>query len=333
MTRSRRGSLIGATWLIGLGVVFLVQQAMGWSWAEAWPLFVILVGVGAGASAIIGGARGLGMLWAVTWPVAWVVVGLLLLASTTGSLGVGPAELIAEWWPWALVVLGLWFLIGAFVSGGRPMESLVLPLGDAQEAHVDIKFGAGDLITRKAAPGQLVEGTFQGGVKHRLDGVGRVELRQDLDGGLPWLDHEARWDVGLTAEVPLDLRLEVGAYRGIVDLGDLRLRTLELHTGASDTLVRLPRAAGSTTVRAQSGAAALTIEVPFGVAARIRLRMALGSSRVDETRFPRIGDLYQSADYGTSSNHVDIDVQGGIGSVKVVGGAPQAVGLETVTSG
>ena len=63
---------------------------MGWSWAEAWPLFVILVGVGAGVSAIVGGARGLGMLWAVTWPVAWVVVGVLLLASTTGSLGVGP---------------------------------------------------------------------------------------------------------------------------------------------------------------------------------------------------------------------------------------------------
>ena len=175
------------------------------------------------------------------------------------------------------------------------METLVLPLGDTQEAQVDIKFGAGHLVTRKATPGSLVEGTFQGGVKHRLDGAGRVELRQDL--------------------------------------GDLRLRTLELHTGASDTLVRLPRAAGSTTVRAESGAAALTIEVPFGVAARIRLRMALGSSRVDETRFPRIGDLYQSADYGTSSNRVDIDVQGGIGSVKVVGGAPQAAGLETVTSG
>ena len=181
-----------------------------------------------------------------------------------------------------------------------PWKRSVLPLGDAQEAQVDIKFGAGELVTRKAAPGALVEGTFKGGVKHRLDGAGRVELRQDLDGGIPWLDHEARWDVGLTAEVPLDLRLEVGAYRGTVDLGDLRLRTLELHTGASDTLVRLPRAAGSTTVRAEAGAASLTIEVPSGVAARIRSRMALGSSQVDETRFPRIGDIYQSADYGTS---------------------------------
>ena len=317
---SGRGSLVAATWLIGLGVVFLVREAMGWSWGEAWPLFVILVGIGAGVSAVLGGARGVGLLWVVTWPVAWVMVGALLLASTAGSLGVGPGELVAEWSPWALVVLGIWFLIGAFVPGGRRMETLELPLGDAQEAHVDIKFGAGELVTRKAAPGALVEGTFTGGVKHRLDGKGRVELRQDLDGGIPWLDHETRWDVGLTDAVPLDLRLEVGAYRGAVDLSDLRLRTLELHTGASETLVRLPRAAGSTVVRAEAGAASLTIEVPSGVAARIRSRMALGTTQIDETRFPRIGDRYQSVDYGTSVNHVDIDVQGGVGSVRVLGG-------------
>jgi hypothetical protein len=314
---SRRGLLIAATWLIGLGIIFLLREVMGWSWGEAWPLFVILVGTATGASAVIGGTRGLGMAWAVTWPVAWVIVGTLLLASTTGSLGVGPGELIAEWWPWAMVVLGAWFLIVAFVPGGGRMESLNLPLGDAQQAQVDIKFGAGELITRKAAPGALVEGTFTGGVKHRLDGTGRVELRQDFDGGIPWLDHEARWDVGLTDQVPLDLRLEVGAYRGTVDLGDLRLRTLELHTGASETLVRLPRAAGSTVVRAEAGAASLTIEVPSGVAARIRSRMALGTTQIDETRFPRIGDIYQSVDYGTASNHVDIDVQGGVGSVRV----------------
>ena len=45
MTASRRGAITGATWLIGLGIVFLVREAMGWTWGEAWPLFVILVGV------------------------------------------------------------------------------------------------------------------------------------------------------------------------------------------------------------------------------------------------------------------------------------------------
>lgn len=320
MNSPRHGLAVGGTWLIGLGVVFLVQQGMGWSWAEAWPLFLILAGVASAISALAGGLRGLSTLWLVTWPVAWVVVGALLLASTTGGLGVQPGTLIAEWWPWGLLVLGVWFLIGAFVGGGRQMEELVVPLNGAEQAQVQIKFGAGELATHMAAPGNLVDGTFSGGVKHRMSGPGRIELVQDLDGGLPWFDRDSRWDVGLPADVPLQPRLETGACRESIDLGDLRVTRLELHTGASETRIRLPRAAGSTSVKAEAGAAALTIEVPAGVAARIHSRMALGSSQIDPARFPRFGDDYQSPDYGTAANRVDIDVQGGIGQLKVVGG-------------
>ena len=99
------------------------------------------------------------------------------------------------------------------------------------------------------------------------------------------------------------------------------MASLDLHTGVSETRVRLPRAAGATSVRAEPGVASVTLEVPTGVAARIRSRMALGSSRIDETRFPRVGDIYQSIDYATAANRVDIDIQGGIGSVQVVGTA------------
>jgi hypothetical protein len=45
MTGPRRGAVIAATWLIGVGVVFLVREAMDWSWNEAWPSFVILAAV------------------------------------------------------------------------------------------------------------------------------------------------------------------------------------------------------------------------------------------------------------------------------------------------
>ena len=45
MTQSRSGSLIAATWLIGVGAVFLIQRAADIPWSQAWPLFVILAGV------------------------------------------------------------------------------------------------------------------------------------------------------------------------------------------------------------------------------------------------------------------------------------------------
>ena len=240
--------------------------------------------------------------------------------STTGRLGQGPGETIEHYWPWVAIVIGMWFLIGAFVPvGPGPTEELALPLAPAADASVRIRFGAGEMTARSAAPGNLIDGTFEGGVRHRADGPNRLAIEQDTTYGLPWLDHGSRWDVGLTAEVPLDLRLDTGASRATLDLGDLRLRSLELHTGASETRVMLPRAAGMTSVRADSGAASLTMEVPAGVAARIRSRMGLGSSQIDQSRFPRIGDHYESPDFGTASHRIEIDVSGGVCSVRVIG--------------
>lgn len=322
MTQSRSGSLIAATWLIGVGAVFLIQRAADLSWSQAWPLFVILGGVASLVSTLLNGRLDLSGIWGLTWPVVWILIGVVLLLSTTGQLGEGPAELIVEWWPVLLIVLGLWFVIGAVVPPRRGLhETFSLPLGDATEAEVRITFGAGALTTRPAARGSLVDGEFKGGVIERMLGPGRVQLSQDTRYGLPWLSHESTWTVGLTDAVPLDLHVDGGASRAVLDLRDLRLRKLELETGASETRVLLPRSAGRTTVKAQAGVASLTFEVPQGVAARIRSRMALGSSQIDQSRFPPSSVGYESPDFETAVNRVEITIDGGLGSVRVVGGA------------
>ncbi len=322
MTSSRRGAVTGATWLIGLGLVFLIRQANDWSWNQAWPLFVILVGVASFITTLMTWRPGIAGIWSFTWSVIWIVVGVLLLLSTTGQLAQGPAEFIDQYWPWAAVGLGIWFLIGALIPVGRgPTEQIAVPLEGTGPASVRIKFGAGDLTVHPARPGNLVDGSFDGGVRTARSGPNGIELEQDTTYGLPWVDHDSRWDVGLTGEVPLDLRIDTGASRARLDLAETQVRSLELHTGASDTRVRLPRAAGATNVRAESGAASLTIEVPAGVAARIHSTMVIGSSQVDQARFPRTADGYESPDYTTAANRVDISLSGGVGSVKVVAGA------------
>ena len=320
MTSAQRGPLVAGTWLIGIGVVFLVRQAYDLPWTQAWPLFVILVGVASLVQNGLSWRPSLPGLWTFTWPIVWIVVGVVLLLSTTGRLGTGPGELIAQGWPWLLVALGVWFVVGSIAPGGsRGTERLTLPLRGAADASVRIRFGAGTLTTRPASPGDLVDGVFDGGVIHRELGPGRVELSQDTSYGLPWLDRRSAWDLGLTGEVPLDVRLETGASRTTLDLREIRLRRLDLQTGASETRVVLPRNAGTTEVRAEHGAASLTFEVPAGVAARIRTRMAIGSSQIDEGRFPSAGDVYQSIDYGSAANRVDLDIQGGVGSLRVIG--------------
>jgi hypothetical protein len=318
--RIHRGSAIAATWLIGIGSVFLVREALGLAWEDAWPLFLILVGAAGLISRLIGGPRGVAALWSYTWPVLWIAVGVVLLLSTTGNLATAPADLAANAWPWILVVLGIWFLVGALAPLGRgPIEELAIPLGGVREAAVRIRFGAGELDVHRASAGHLVDGHFEGGVVRSDHGPGRVDLAQDTTFGVPWLDTRSDWTVGLATEVPLDLRFDTGAAKASLDLSELQVRSLDLHTGASQTRIRLPRAAGATSVRAETGAAELIVEVPTGVAARIRSRMAIGSSRVDEVLFPRTATGFESAGFGTATNRVDLDLRGGVGSIQVVG--------------
>jgi hypothetical protein len=320
MTATRSGAVVAATWLIGLGVVFLVQRAMNVGWGEAWPLFVILVGVAGFVSTAVARPLSLAGIWSFTWPVVWTVVGVILRMSTTGSLGQDPVELIVNGWPWLAVGLGVWFVIGALVPFGPGLvEQLVVPVAGATAAMVRVKFGAGQLRTRPAAPGNLIDGEFAGGVRQRIVGPGQIELSQDTDYGVPWVDRRYDWTLGLASDVPLDLRFDTGASRSVLDLRGLLVRRLELHTGASDTRLIVPEGAGATAIKAETGAASLTVEVPPGVAARIRTQMALGSSQVDESRFPRTADGYESADYATALNRVDLDLQGGVGSLRVVG--------------
>lgn len=320
MTAARSGSFVAATWLIGLGVVFLVERAMGLGWARAWPMFVILVGVASFVSTALSRPLTLARVWDFTWPIAWTVVGILLLLSTTGRLGRGPLDLILEGWPWLAVGLGVWFLIGAVAPVGPGLvERLELPSAGLSGAVVRVKFGAGELRTRPAAPGHLVDGQFSGGVRHRFLRPGDLELTPDIEYSFPFVDRRLDWTVGLAPDVPLDLRFETGASRSVLDLRGLLVRNLELHTGASDTRLIVPDAAGATSIKAETGAASLTVEVPAGVAARIRSKMALGSSRVDESRFPRTTDGWESPDFATAANRVELDLQGGVGSLSVVG--------------
>jgi len=46
--------------------------------------------------------------------------------------------------------------------------------------------------------------------------------------------------------------------------------------------------------------------------------MGLGLTSVDEQRFPRSLDGWASPDYESAANRVDIDLQGGLGSITVM---------------
>lgn len=201
-------------------------------------------------------------------------------------------------------------------TSGAAIENIVIPVDGLNEAEIRIGFGGGDLTVGPAEPGVLISGAFEGGVIQRSGGAGRIAL-EPRNPGRPLVTwRPVIWAMAVTAEIPVDLRLDTGANRSTIDLTTLRIRQLELHTGASETHVRLP-ANGRTTARVECGFASVQLVVPEGVAACVRGSMGIGSLVVDASRFPRVGDGWASPDFETAPNRIDITVAGGFGSVDV----------------
>ena len=260
------------------------------------------------------------------WGLILIAVGILLLLNSLGILAVNVWDLV---WPLVLIALGLWILWGIFLGGPTAtVEEVTIPLEGAGQARVRIRHGAGQLsVDASAGPGQLMDGTFYGGLDPHVRRTGDtldVDMRTPPSAFpffmMPWnwgsrgtLD----WSFGLNGEVPLSLDLESGASDMRLDLADLRVTELRLQTGASATRITLPANAGHTRAEIHSGAASVAVRVPPGVAARVRVQGGMAEFKVDRDRFPRTGDVYQSADYDTASNKVDLHIETGVGSVNV----------------
>ncbi len=264
------------------------------------------------------------------WPVVLVLIGLELI------LGRGNPWLSALLAILTIGLIGMVALVVAFVpwsSSASPrtavaQQEVQVPLDDAREATVNLHFAAGRLDVAALAPGSgsLLEGSVR---QYRGDDPGievqtvrnagaaevTIKARQDTvalpaPGGL-------RWQLWLNPSVPLNLRLEGGAAEIELDLRDLHVRDLYAQTGAASALIRLPQAAGETSARLKAGMAELRVEVPQGVAARIVPQGGLATVDVDESRFPKRGDVYVSPDYDSAANRVDIKVEAGMASVTV----------------
>ena len=270
----------------------------------------------------------------ILWGVVFIGLGALFLAQqlSDGAFDVG--EFFSRWWPLLLVLLGLWFVFQAMferrawagrsatwrASGrpGSPDQQLSLDLEGAASADIALSFGAGELTITRGPAGKLLEGMFGGGVRPEPRGPGRVRLSGEPPWGWGPAWWRRDWRVGVTGDVPLSLTVETGASRNDLDLTDLRLSDLAVRTGASETIVKLPRAAGMTRAKVDAGAASVRVHVPDGVALRIVGRMQIGTNDVDTRRFPPSATGWSSPDYDSAANRVELVISGGLAALQVL---------------
>lgn len=296
----RRPSIIGPLILITAGVLFLLAN-MGmlpftfWELAvRFWPIILILIGL-----EIIFGRRSL--LGALVILVLWVglVAGVIWVAYAQGG--------------------------GILPSAAATTEELSQPLGDIKSATVDLNVGFSNttLTSLSIDAGDLMKGTFSHGQGTRMvktynvaGSDGRLSLREEGSNFILGGVTVSRWDLALNPSLPVVLRVDGGVGRTNLDLGALKITSLQIETGIGTMNVTTP-GSGSVTMRLNGGIGSATVNIPQGVAGRLRVSSGLGSIRVDENRFPKFGDIYQSGDFASAANKIDMEIDGGIGSISI----------------
>jgi hypothetical protein len=294
-TQSRRsgGFPIFAVILIALGIVLLLQTTgvLPWEfWSgiwRFWPVVIIAIGIN-----LIFGRR-------LPW-----LAGLLIAIVLVIALGV------------AL------FLVP--VSSAVAVSSMQEDLQGLESAELNIDFGAGELIIDSLPEGSpsLVEATFE--KRDAETSVVRAGNSATLDISMRDRDFpffggftKADWRISLSRLPRLSIDLDGGASDIRLDLSSLQVSDLSLDTGAASVEVRMPASAGRVNAKIDAGAADITVIIPEGVAARIDSDVVAGSTSIDESRFPRVGDAYISPDFDTATNRIDLEIEAGASSVTI----------------
>ncbi len=288
--------MIGALVLIAVGVVLL------------------LINLG-----VVGGSIWLGML--ELWPIVLVAVGVALLLPRDARVARTSVAAVAI----VALTAGGW----AMTERDGPLRGrsadVGIALGDTGRADVDLDMGAGRLhLAGVAEPGEVVSGTVGLSRGQRLiaDGAERgdvVRARVAAEG--QWFrlgvnpTNVQPWNLRLTDEVPVQLRVATGIGETRLDLSSLILDEARLDVGIGRTVVTLPDQ-GRPRVRVDGGIGETVVRIPEGIAARIAVTTGIGAATVDDD-FVRAGEVYTSPGWEDADDRLDVVVDSGIGAVRV----------------
>ncbi len=295
--QKRRSGLIGPTILIGLGIVFLLNNMGVLDW-NVWEVIFRL------------------------WPVLLIAAGLDFLIGRRSIWG----SLLALVLTLAVFAGALW-LFGAGIGIGQALatEEVRQDLGGATQARVAIEPGVGTLrVHALPESANLVEGLIRLGKGERatrefsVEGETATFTLQSEGASVPfvggWGD-ERTWDLGFNPDVSLWLEISLGVGESDVDLTGLTVSDLDVSLGIGQTTVILPDE-GDFQAKIDGAIGQTIVVIPAGLAARIRVDTGLAGSQLPGN-YQRQDDVYTSPGYGSAENRVDLEVSQAIGNVTI----------------
>ena len=311
--RVRGTSVVFPLLLIGFGVLVLVHRWIPdfYPWPvlwKYWPLLLILLGAG--------------MFWdraqrrsdpqgAPSFPIGSTIGAVLFLAVLALLLWHGHVYARHNW------------MHLSETSGHKNHTSEVVDRKDAKAVRMVVDMPAGQLNITGGAQ-RLMEADFYQGAawsSPTVDysvaaGVGTIIINQQSAGQLI-VNSDNTWKLKLNNEVPLELKVDVGAGQGNLNLSKVDLTRLELNIGAGQANVDLTgERAKDLQAEIHGGVGEAVVRLPKTVGVVATVHGGLGSIDVRGLKEEDDG-RYVNATYGKAPNTIHLTVEGGIGNIRL----------------
>ncbi len=225
------------------------------------------------------------------------------------------------------VVLG----IAVFISGcawttqtGEVQQTAeTIELQGAESVDVTLRMGAGELTVDSGSEA-LADADFTFNVAEwepMIDYVvggeeGELWIEQPEVKNPGLESYRYAWDLRFNETVPMQMDIALDAGPSEIDVSDLSVTRLDLRMGAGETRLDLSGAREEDLgVTLRGGVGQATIILPADLGVRAEIRGGLGA--IDAEGLTKNGDAYVNEAYGDTDVTVTLDVEAGLGEIKL----------------
>lgn len=206
--------------------------------------------------------------------------------------------------------------------GHREHETHVIDRKDAKAVRMNLHLPAGELSINGGAE-HLLEGDFfqSAGwaaptVNYAVDnGVGTLRIEQESESHVVG-NSNIIWKLKVNDNVPLEMKVDMGAGRGDLDFSKTDLTRLEVNIGAGQVNANLTgERAKDLQAEIHGGVGEAIVRLPKNIGVVATVHGGLGS--IDVHGLKEEDGRYVNAAYGKSPNTLSLTVEGGIGHIRL----------------
>jgi hypothetical protein len=209
------------------------------------------------------------------------------------------------------------------VTGPERNDPISLDAGGAERANVELNMGAGHLIVGGGAQ-KLVDGHFEYNVDswkplvtNSMNGSSATVTIKQPSGTHGGGKHYV-WDLQLNDHLLTDLSVNCGAGQAKLNLGSLMLRSLAVNMGAGQVQIDLRgQPQHDYDAKIDGGVGQTEIRLPQGVGIWVEAHKGIGSLNI--TGLEKNGDHWENDLYNKAKVTVKLQVNGGIGEIRITG--------------